>query len=221
MSQWLPIQDRINSQPFVKRYDRPEHSARPWRPIRHRADLDHRGNAALLSRLRHERDREPRAPDVRDDLKPLHGAFFMHRLKRLPLEPQYVKSARPVADVMGKYHPHGDASIYDALVRMAQDWSMRVPLIDGKAITARSTAIRPRRCATRNRVSARSRMNCWRTSTKRPSISRTPMTPRQDRGFCRRAFPIFWSMAPAASPSAWRPISRRTISRRSSTAVSP
>jgi DNA gyrase subunit A len=43
-----------------------------------------------------------------------------------------VKSARPVSDVMGKYHPHGDASIYDALVRMAQDWSMRVPLIDGQ-----------------------------------------------------------------------------------------
>ena len=43
-----------------------------------------------------------------------------------------MKSARPVADVMGKYHPHGDASIYDALVRMAQDWSMRVPLIDGQ-----------------------------------------------------------------------------------------
>ncbi|RUV68612.1 DNA gyrase subunit A, partial [Mesorhizobium sp. M5C.F.Ca.IN.020.14.1.1] len=45
---------------------------------------------------------------------------------------KYVKSARPVADVMGKYHPHGDASIYDALVRMAQDWSLRVPLIDGQ-----------------------------------------------------------------------------------------
>ena len=43
-----------------------------------------------------------------------------------------MKSAKPVADVMGKYHPHGDASIYDALVRMAQDWSMRVPLIDGQ-----------------------------------------------------------------------------------------
>src|SRR5690606_26127643 len=45
---------------------------------------------------------------------------------------KYVKSARPVSDVMGKYHPHGDASIYDALVRMAQDWSMRVPLVDGQ-----------------------------------------------------------------------------------------
>ncbi len=43
-----------------------------------------------------------------------------------------MKSARPVSDVMGKYHPHGDASIYDALVRMAQDWSLRVPLIDGQ-----------------------------------------------------------------------------------------
>jgi DNA gyrase subunit A len=72
-------------------------------------------------------------PDVRDGLKPVHrrilyasheSAYYWNR--------KYVKSARPVADVMGKYHPHGDASIYDALVRMAQDWSLRVPLIDGQ-----------------------------------------------------------------------------------------
>ncbi|NGO52385.1 DNA gyrase subunit A [Allomesorhizobium camelthorni] len=72
-------------------------------------------------------------PDVRDGLKPVHRRIlFAAHESGYHWNRKYVKSARPVADVMGKYHPHGDASIYDALVRMAQDWSMRVPLIDGQ-----------------------------------------------------------------------------------------
>ncbi|KAG5180650.1 DNA gyrase subunit A [Tribonema minus] len=72
-------------------------------------------------------------PDVRDGLKPVHRRIlFASHESGYHWNRKYVKSARPVADVMGKYHPHGDASIYDALVRMAQDWSMRVPLIDGQ-----------------------------------------------------------------------------------------
>jgi DNA gyrase subunit A len=72
-------------------------------------------------------------PDVRDGLKPVHrrilyGAQEAGFIAGRP----YRKSARLVGDVMGKYHPHGDASIYDALARMTQDWSMRVPLIDGQ-----------------------------------------------------------------------------------------
>ena len=72
-------------------------------------------------------------PDVRDGLKPVHrrilyamheGGFHWNR--------KYVKSSRIIGDVMGKYHPHGDQAIYDAMVRMAQDFSMRVPLIDGQ-----------------------------------------------------------------------------------------
>ncbi|TCD13244.1 DNA gyrase subunit A [Oricola cellulosilytica] len=72
-------------------------------------------------------------PDVRDGLKPVHrrilyamqvGGFHWNR--------KYVKSSRIVGDVMGKYHPHGDSAIYDAMVRMAQDWSLRVPLVDGQ-----------------------------------------------------------------------------------------
>jgi DNA gyrase subunit A len=72
-------------------------------------------------------------PDVRDGLKPVHRRilYASHESGYL-WNRKYVKSARPVADVMGKYHPHGDASIYDALVRMAQHWSLRVPLIDGQ-----------------------------------------------------------------------------------------
>ena len=72
-------------------------------------------------------------PDARDGLKPVHRRilFSMHENGRDWNKP-YRKSALIVGDVMGKYHPHGDQSIYDALVRMAQDFSMRVPLIDGQ-----------------------------------------------------------------------------------------
>jgi DNA gyrase subunit A len=72
-------------------------------------------------------------PDVRDGLKPVHRRILYAAYESgYHWNRKYVKSARPVADVMGKYHPHGDASIYDALVRMAQDWSLRFPLIDGQ-----------------------------------------------------------------------------------------
>ena len=72
-------------------------------------------------------------PDVRDGLKPVHRRvlFAMQEANNVWNRP-YVKCARVVGDVMGKYHPHGDQSIYDALVRMAQDFSMRYPLIDGQ-----------------------------------------------------------------------------------------
>jgi len=72
-------------------------------------------------------------PDVRDGLKPVHRRilYSMNEQGHTP-DKKYVKSARVVGDVMGKYHPHGDQAIYDALVRMAQDFSMRLPLIDGQ-----------------------------------------------------------------------------------------
>ncbi|MCR5859632.1 DNA gyrase subunit A [Mesorhizobium sp. J428] len=72
-------------------------------------------------------------PDVRDGMKPVHRRIiYASHESGYHWNRKHVKSARPVSDVMGKYHPHGDASIYDALVRMAQDWSLRVPLIDGQ-----------------------------------------------------------------------------------------
>lgn len=72
-------------------------------------------------------------PDLRDGLKPVHRRilYAMHGSGNLHDKP-YRKSARPVGDVMGKFHPHGDAAIYDALVRMAQDFSMSLPLLDGQ-----------------------------------------------------------------------------------------
>ncbi|KQT50769.1 DNA topoisomerase IV subunit A [Aureimonas sp. Leaf454] len=72
-------------------------------------------------------------PDVRDGLKPVHRRI-VHAMRVLRLDPGqgYKKSARIVGDVMGKFHPHGDASIYDALVRLSQDFAIRYPLIDGQ-----------------------------------------------------------------------------------------
>ena len=72
-------------------------------------------------------------PDARDGLKPVHRRilYSMHENGHTS-DKKHVKSARIVGDVIGKYHPHGDQSIYDALVRMAQDFSMRLPLIDGQ-----------------------------------------------------------------------------------------
>ena len=72
-------------------------------------------------------------PDLRDGLKPVHRRilYAMHEVGNTFDKP-YRKSSRPVADTMGKYHPHGDAAIYDALVRMAQDFSMSLPLLDGQ-----------------------------------------------------------------------------------------
>src|SRR5690242_13780125 len=72
-------------------------------------------------------------PDVRDGLKPVHRRI-LHAMNESGYRSSgpYRKSARIVGDVMGKYHPHGDQAIYDTMVRMAQDFSMRYPLIDGQ-----------------------------------------------------------------------------------------
>ena len=72
-------------------------------------------------------------PDVRDGLKPVHRRI-LYAMKENGYDSTkpFRKSARIVGDVMGKYHPHGDQAIYDAMVRMAQDFSMRLPLIDGQ-----------------------------------------------------------------------------------------
>ena len=72
-------------------------------------------------------------PDLRDGLKPVHRRilYAMHETGNSH-DKAYRKSARPVGDTMGKYHPHGDGAIYDALVRMAQPFSMSLPLLDGQ-----------------------------------------------------------------------------------------
>ena len=72
-------------------------------------------------------------PDVRDGLKPVHRRI-LYAMMELGLEPgrSYKKSARIVGEVMGKYHPHGDAAIYESIARMTQDFTLRYPLVDGQ-----------------------------------------------------------------------------------------
>lgn len=90
--------------------------------------LEERYLAYALSTIMHRA-----LPDVRDGLKPVHRRI-MHAMRLLRLNPgsAYAKCARIVGDVMGKFHPHGDQAIYDALVRLAQDFAVRYPLVDGQ-----------------------------------------------------------------------------------------
>jgi DNA gyrase subunit A len=72
-------------------------------------------------------------PDVRDGLKPVHRRVLYGMTELgLAYNKQYKKSARIVGEVLGKYHPHGDSSVYDTMVRLAQEWSLRYPLVDGQ-----------------------------------------------------------------------------------------
>ena len=72
-------------------------------------------------------------PDVRDGLKPVQRRI-LYAMRGLGMRPNtsYKKSARLVGEVLGKYHPHGDSAVYEAMVRMVQSWSMRLPLVDGQ-----------------------------------------------------------------------------------------
>src|SRR3954471_15831305 len=72
-------------------------------------------------------------PDVRDGLKPVHRRL-LYAMRLLKLDPAsgFKKCARVVGDVIGKYHPHGDQAVYDAMVRLAQDFALRYPLVDGQ-----------------------------------------------------------------------------------------
>ena len=97
-------------------------------PVDLKKALEERYLAYALSTIMHRA-----LPDVRDGLKPVHRRI-MHAMRLLRLNPDqgFAKCARIVGDVMGKFHPHGDQSIYDALVRLAQDFAVRYPLVDGQ-----------------------------------------------------------------------------------------
>src|ERR1043166_8922863 len=97
-------------------------------PVNLRSALEERYLAYALSTIMHRA-----LPDVRDGLKPVHRRI-MHVMRLLRLNPDqgFAKCARIVGEVMGKFHPHGDQSIYDALVRLAQEFSVRYPLVDGQ-----------------------------------------------------------------------------------------
>ena len=152
-------------------------------------------------------------PDVRDGLKPVHRRvlYAMHEANIVWNRP-YVKCARVVGEVMGKFHPHGDTAIYDTLVRMAQEFSMRYTLIDGQGNFGSIDGDNPAADALhRVPLARRSRPSCWRTSTRKPSISSRTTTARSSsRPSCRAESPTCSSTVPLASRSGWRPASRRT-----------
>ncbi|MCI5077130.1 DNA topoisomerase IV subunit A [Oricola sp.] len=97
-------------------------------PVDLKSALEERYLAYALSTIMHRA-----LPDARDGLKPVHRRI-LHAMRLLRLDPQqaYKKCARIVGDVMGKFHPHGDQAIYDALVRLSQDFAVRYPLVDGQ-----------------------------------------------------------------------------------------
>lgn len=100
----------------------------PIEPVNLRDALEERYLAYALSTIMHRA-----LPDVRDGLKPVHRRL-LYAMRQLRLDPQtgFKKCARVVGDVIGKYHPHGDQSVYDALVRLAQGFAVRYPLVDGQ-----------------------------------------------------------------------------------------
>ena len=152
-------------------------------------------------------------PDVRDGLKPVHRRilYAMNELGMTPDKP-YRKSARIVGDVLGKYHPHGDSSVYDAMVRLAQDFYMRYPLVEGQgnfgsvdgddAAAMRYTEARHGQA--RHAPDRRDRQGHRRLL---PQLRRNPDAAR------RAAQPLpepSGQRLLAASRSAWPPTSRRT-----------
>jgi DNA gyrase subunit A len=159
-------------------------------------------------------------PDARDGLKPVHRRvlYAMSELGNDWNKP-YKKSARVVGDVIGKYHPHGDTAVYDTIVRMAQPFSLRYMLVDGQgnfgsvdgdnAAAMRYTEVRLTKLA----------HELLADLTRKPSTAPNYDGTEQIPAVMPTRFPTCWSTAPAVSPWAWRPTSRRTTSAKWSTAA--
>ena len=155
-------------------------------------------------------------PDVRDGLKPVHRRILYAMYEdNLTSDRPFKKSATCVGDVLGRYHPHGDASVYDALVRLAQDFSMRYMLVDGHGNFGSVDGDPP--AAYRYKFP----MKCCGISGRTPWTG-TPTLTRAARNpvCCPAASPICWSTAPPVSPWVWPPISHPTTCGRSSEPVS-
>ena len=156
-------------------------------------------------------------PDVRDGLKPVHRRILYSMYESgLTSDKPFKKSATCVGDVLGKYHPHGDASVYDAMVRLAQDFSMRYPLVDGHGNFGSVDGDPP---AAYRYTEARMSKMCNEMLRDIDKDTVTPTSTRAGRspGSCPAASPTCWSTAPAASPWAWPPTSRPTTCGRSLT----
>ena len=156
-------------------------------------------------------------PDVRDGLKPVHTRvlYAMYDGGYRP-DRGYSKCSRVVGDVMGQYHPHGDSAIYDALVRLGQNWSMRYPLIDsqgnfGSPGNDPPAAMRYTECRLAPLAMEMLRDIDKETVDFRPNYDGRSAEPVVLPAGSRTC----WSTGPKVSPSAWPPRSRRTTCARS------
>jgi topoisomerase-4 subunit A len=151
-------------------------------------------------------------PSAADGQKPVQRRilYAMHRMG-LYKSPRHVKSARVVGDVIGKYHPHGDSSVYDAMVRMAQDWSLRYPIVDGQGnFGSRDGDNAAAMRYTEARLTPIAELLLAK-STKAPSTGNpTTTAPTTNRRCCRLACRFACSTVLPASPSAWPPKFRPT-----------
>jgi DNA gyrase subunit A len=158
-------------------------------------------------------------PDVRDGLKPVHRRI-LYSMDELGLQPDkpFRKSARIVGDVLGKYHPHGDSSVYDAMVRLAQDFNTRYLLVEGHgnfgSVDGDSAAAMRYTEARFSKLSVEMMADIEKNTVDFvPNFDETLMQP----SVLPARFPNLWSTARAASRSAWRPTYRRTTSASQST----
>ena len=156
-------------------------------------------------------------PDVRDGLKPVQRRILYTMWQQnLTADVKHRKCAKVVGDVMGNYHPHGDSAIYETLVRMAQSFSLRYPLVDGSGNFGSldgdgAAAMRYTEC----RLARISDEMLEEIDQATVHSVRTTTARSRSRWCCRRACRTCWSTAPPASPSAWRRTFRRTTSGRS------
>ena len=152
-------------------------------------------------------------PDVRDGLKPAHRrVLYAMRQMGLASNRAYRKCAKIVGEVIGNYHPHGDAPVYDTLVRMAQDFNMRTTLVDGQGNFGSVDGDPPAAIATPRRGS-RPLAEAMMDDIDKDTVDFVPnfdeTTDRAD-GPAAPSSRTCWSTARPASPSAWPPTSRRT-----------
>ncbi len=169
--------------------------------------LEERYLAYALSTIMHRA-----LPDARDGLKPVHRRV-LHAMRLLRLDPgqAYKKCARIVGDVIGKFHPHGDQAVYDALVRLAQDFAQRYPLIDGQGNFGNidgdnAAAYR----YTEARLTEVARLLLEGIDEDAVDFRRPTMARTRSRWCCRPPSRTSWPTGRRASRSAWRPRSRRT-----------
>jgi DNA gyrase subunit A len=161
-------------------------------------------------------------PEVRDGLKPVHRRvlYAMYDGGYRP-DRGYFKCARVVGDVMGNYHPHGDSAIYDTLVRLAQPWSLRYPLVDGNGNFGSpgndpAAAMRYTEC----RLAPLAMEMLREIDQETVDFNANYDGARRSRPSCPAGSRTCWSTARPASRSAWPPTSRRTTCARSPRACS-